>query len=143
MLFNNAFEDLKHVPQVIKDADNETLNGAGVDMSGYEGVAFFVQALKGEALDFSIKAQQAAVSDYSDAADLAGSAVAFSTTVGADGSTMLVVHRPTERYVRPVVTVPNATAATPVSVIAVQYGGRYRPDSNSGELLSSPDEGTA
>ncbi len=142
-MFHNLFEDTKHVPQVIKAADNETLTGAGVDTSGYQGVAFFVQALKGEALNFAVKAQQAEVSDYSDAADLEGTSVAFATTVGADGSTMLCVHNPTERYVRPIVTVPNASAATPVSVIAVLYGGRYRPESNSGELHVSPDEGTA
>jgi hypothetical protein len=143
MLFKDMFESCKHVPQVIKAADNETLNGAGVDMAGYEGVAFFVQALKGEALNFSIKVQQAEESDYSDAADLKDTSVAFATTVGADGYTMLDVYRPTERYVRPVVTVPNASAATPVSVIAIQYGARFQPVSNDGELHTSPDEGTA
>lgn len=143
MLFKNMFEDTKFVQQVIKAADNETLNGVGVDMAGYEGVAFFVTALKGEALDFAIKAQQAAVSDYSDAADLKGTSTAFSTTVGADGSTMLDIYRPQEQYVRPVITVPNAAAATPVSVIAILYGGRFRPESNAGELHSSPDEGVA
>ena len=143
MLFNNMFEDTKRTPQIIKDADNETLNGAGVDMSGYEGVAFTAFALKGEALNFTMKAQQADLSDYSDADDLEGTSVAFSTAVGTDGYTMLVVHRPTKRYVRPVVVVPNATAAKPVAVDAFQYGGKYRPETNTGELHTSPDEGTA
>ena len=143
MLFKTMFEDTKVVPQVIKAADNETLLGSGVDMAGYEGVAFYVLALKGEALDFTIKAQQAQVSDYSDAADLKDTAVAFSTTVGADGSTMLEIYRPTEQYVRPSIGVPNATAATPVAVIAILYGGRVRPEVNVGEIHVSPDEGTA
>ena len=142
-MFKNPNEDLKIDGQVIKAADNETLNGAGVDMSGYEGVTFVVHALKGEALNFSVKAQQAQVSDYSDAADLAGTAVAFTTAVGTDGFTTLTIHRPTDRYVRPVVTVPNAAAATPVSVVAIRYGGRYRPETNEGEIHVSPDEGTA
>lgn len=142
-MFKNPNEDLKIDGQVIKAADNETLNGAGVDMSGYEGVTFVVHALKGEALNFSVKAQQAQVSDYSDAADLAGTAVAFTTAVGTDGFTTLTIHRPTDRYVRPVVTVPNAAAATPVSVVAIRYGGRYLPETNNGEIHMSPDEGTA
>ena len=143
MLFKNMFESTKLVPQVLKAADNETLVGAGVDMSGYEGVAFYVVALKGEALNFAIKAQQARVSDYSDAADLKDTSVVFATTIGADGSTMLDIYRPTEQYVRPSIAVPNAAAATPVAVIAVLYGGRIQPESNAGELHSSPDEGTA
>jgi hypothetical protein len=143
MLFKNVFESCKRVPQVIKAADNETLNGAGVDMSGYEGVAFTVLALKGEALNFTIKAQEADESDFSDAADLAGTSVAFSTAVGTDGYAMLDIFRPQKQYVRPVVVVPNATAATPVSVEAIQYGGRFQPETNTGELHTSPDEGTA
>lgn len=142
-MFNNPNEDTKLSGQVIKAADNETLNGAGVDMSGYEGVTFLIHALKGEALNWSVKAQQAQESDYSDAADLAGTSVSFTTAVGTDGFTTLTIHRPTERYVRPVLIAPNAAAATPVSVVAIQYGGRYRPETNAGEIHVSPDEGTA
>jgi hypothetical protein len=47
--------------QSLKAADNETLTGAGVDMLGFDSVCFIPVALKGEALSFSIKAQQAAV----------------------------------------------------------------------------------
>lgn len=143
MLFKNMYEDTKVVPQVIKAADNETLVGSGVDMAGYEGVAFYAIALKGEALDFIMKGQQAQQSNYSDVADLKGTAVQFSTAVGVDGYTMLDIYRPTEQYVRPSVAVPNATAATPIAIIAILYGGRMRPESNPGELHSSPDEGTA
>lgn len=143
MDFHGVYHDIKVVPQVFKAADNETLNGAGVDTAGYEGVAFVAYALKGEALDFSIKAQQAAVSDYSDAADLAGTAETFSTTYVADAHAVLDIYRPIERYVRPVITVPNATAATPLAVIALLYGGRNLPESNTGEFHPSPAEGTA
>lgn len=143
MLFKTMFEDTKYVPQVLKAADNETLVGQGVDMSGYEGVAFYVVALKGEVLDFAIKAQQDIDSAYGTVADLKDTSVAFSTTIAADGYTMLDIYRPTEQYVRPSVAVPNATAATPVAVIAVLYGGRNRPETNAGEIHVSPDEGTA
>ncbi len=143
MLFKDMFEDTKFVPQVLKAADNETLVGAGVDMSGYEGVAFYVYALKGEALNFTVKAQQDSDSAYGTVADLKDTSVAFATTVGADGSTMLDIYRPTEQYVRPSVAVPNAVAATPVAVIAILYGGRNRPESNAGEIHASPYEGIA
>lgn len=143
MLFKNMFESTKFVPQVLKAADNETLVGQGVDMSGYEGVAFYAYALKGEALDFAMKAQQDTDAAWGTVADLKDTSVAFSTTIAADASTMLDIYRPTEQYVRPSVAVPNASAATPVAVMAVLYGGRVQPESNAGELHTSPDEGTA
>jgi hypothetical protein len=143
MLFKNMFEDTKFVPQVIKAADNETLVGQGVDMSGYEGVAFFVLALKGEALNFAMKAQQDSDPAWGTVQDLKDTSVAFATAVGTDGYTMLDIYRPTEQYVRPSIAVPNGTDPTPIAVIAILYGGRSRPESNVGELHTSPDEGTA
>lgn len=143
MLFKNMFEDTKFVPQVIKAADNETLVGQGVDMSGYEGVAFYVFALKGEALDFAMKAQQDSDPAWGTVQDLKDTSVAFSTAVGTDGYAMLDIYRPQKQHVRPSIAVPNAGAATPIAVIAILYGGRFRPESNAGELHTSPDEGTA
>jgi hypothetical protein len=143
MLFKNMFEDTKFVPQVIKAADNETLVGQGVDMAGYEGVAFFVLALKGEALNFTMKAQQDNDAAWGTVQDLKDTSVAFATAVGTDGSAMLDIYRPQEQYVRPSIAVPNGTNPVPVAVIAVLYGGRFRPESNVGELHVSPDEGTA
>lgn len=144
-MIRSIYHDTVVSVQVMKAADNEALNGVGVDMQGYDGVAFIASALKGEALDFSIKAQQAAESDYSDAADLAGTATTFSTTVGADAVAVLEIRSPGERYVRPVVTVPNATAATPTSVIAIKYRGQYLPETapTAGEYHVAPAEGTA
>ncbi len=143
MLFKTLFEDTKFVPQVIKAADNETLVGSGVNMAGYEGVAFYAFALKGEALNFTIKAQQDSDPGYGTVQDLKSTSVAFSTAVGQDGSTMLEIYRPTEQYVRPSIAVPNAAVATPIAVIAILYGGRMRPESNPGEIHVSPDEGVA
>lgn len=129
--------------QSLKAADNETLTGVGVDMLGFDSVCFVPMALKGEALNFTIKAQQAAVSDYSDAADLLDTSVAFSTAVGTDGLSGLEIHQPNERYVRPLVAVPNATAATPTAVLAIQFNAKEIPQTNAGELHVSPVEGTA
>ncbi|MBX7237678.1 MAG: hypothetical protein K1X65_25100 [Caldilineales bacterium] len=129
--------------EALKDADNEALTGAGVDMAGYDSVAFVVGALEGEALNFSIKAQQAAAANFSDAADLAGTATTFATTIGAKGLAVLDIRQPAERYLRAVVTVPNATAATPTFCIAIRYNARTLPQTNDGELHTTPAEGTA
>lgn len=127
----------------LKSADNETLTGAILDMQGYDSVIWIADALKGEALNFTIKAQQGVASDMSDAADLLDTSVAWTTAVGTDGLTALEIHQPQERYVRPVTAVPNASAATPVSVIAIQFNAKDLPQSNNGELHVSPAEGTA
>ncbi|MBI9042919.1 MAG: hypothetical protein JEZ06_00450 [Anaerolineaceae bacterium] len=132
--------------QSLKAADNETLTGSGVDMLGFESVMFIAGALKGEALDFAMKAQQDIESAFGTAADLEGSSDAFSTTVYVDGLASLDIHQPQERYVRPVITVPNAAAATPVFCIAIKYNPKNYPVSSQGgafEQHVSPDEGTA
>lgn len=129
--------------QSLKSADNETLIGAGVDMLGFDSVIFISLALKGEAGNFTIKAQQAQQSDYSDAADLVGTSVAFATAVGTDALSALEIHQPAERYVRPVTAVPDFSAAKPTAVLAIQFDAKELPQSNSGELHVSPAEGTA
>lgn len=127
----------------LKSADNETLTGATLDMKGFDGVTFVALALKGEALDFLLKAQQGAASNMSDAADLELSGVPFSTTIAADGLATLEIINPQERYVRPIVTVPNAAAATPTAVISIRFRAKNLPQSNAGKALVSPVEGTA
>jgi len=142
-MLNTIYYDGKVAIEALKSADNETLTGTGVDMSGYDVVEFIVGALEGEALSFSIKAQQAAVSDFSDAADLAGTAKAFATTLSAKGLAVLSIVKPQERYVRPVITVPNAASATPTFCVSVRHTARVSPQTNTGELHVGPDEGTA
>lgn len=128
----------------IQTGDNETLNGAGVDMQGFDSVCFIAAAEGGEADNFSLKAQQDTASNFGTAADLEGTSVSFSTTADpADGVAVLEIHQPQERYVRPVLTVPDLTAAKAVSIISIRYNSKDRPQSNTGELHVSPDEGTA
>lgn len=131
--------------QALKAADNESLTGTGVDMLGYKSVLFVAGSLKGEALNFTMKAQQASASNFSSAADLEDSKVEFSTTESADALAMLDVRQPKERYVRPVVAVPDAAAATPTFCIAIRYNAKYKPVTQSAEaeLHVTPDEGTA
>ncbi len=134
---NTLFEMVKVVPVAIKDANNEVVTSAVVDTSGYEGVAFVAVAAQGEDLTFSLQAQQATQADFSDGADV-GSAVSFATTTTADGHAVLDVYQPQARYVRVALTVPTATAAKAVSIVALLYGAREVPVGNDGALQLWP-----
>lgn len=146
-MLKDIYHDTKISVIDIRDADDETITpSTGVDMQGYEGVAFAVVVDGGEEVaGFSIKAQQDTASDFSaDAADLEGTSISFSSHATNEIVRVLDIGQPQERYVRPVVVVPDMTTATPVAIIAIQYGAREMPtDENTGEFHQSPDEGTA
>lgn len=133
--------------QTYKAADNESLTGSGVDMMGFRAVAFIVGAAGGEDFStWSIKAQQDTDSAFGTAADLVGTAVAFSTVASpsTDGLAILEIREPQERYVRPVITVPNVSTPKITFCIAIRYGAEDLPTTNAtGELHVSPAEGTA
>lgn len=84
-MIKSIYHDTAVAVEVTKvDADNEVVTGAGVDMSGFEGVAFIAVVGKGEVAAHSLKAQQDTDSAFGTAADLAGTAKAFSSAVAAD-----------------------------------------------------------
>lgn len=139
----SIFYDTKIAIEALKAADNETLTGTGVDMSGFDAVAFVVGALSGEAQTFSIKAQQDSDAAFGTAQDLLGTAVSFAPTASVNGLATLDINKPMKRYVRPVITVPNMNAATPTFCISIRYKARKSPQSNTGEFWPSPAEGTA
>lgn len=138
-------EDMQPDVEAYKvDADNETINGTGVDMLGYQGVAFFAIAGKGEIATVSIKAQQDSDAAFGTAADLTGTSVSFATAVATCGFGFVDIKNPAERYVRCVVTAPNFTTARPITVLALRYGKHLLPETNAdGELHVTPAEGTA
>ncbi len=123
--------------------DANYFTGAGVDMSGYEGVAFVVGNADGSVVTgYHVKAQQDTTSGFGTAADLEGSDISFASITGIY-TNVLDINKPTERWVRPIVTVPN-TAATAVTVVtAIRYGGKILPESNTGEYHTGSAEGTA
>lgn len=127
-------------------AGTTDINGATLDMQDYEGVWMVVTfgAITANAVT-SIKAQQGAQSDLSDAADLAGTAQTIADT--DDEKTFYIdLYKPAERYVRLVVDrgTQNAVVA---SAEYIQYEPRKAPTSHgsnvSGETHVSPSEGTA
>lgn len=144
MSINSVYTDQQPDPQLISTTgDNNTLYGSGVDMQGYEGVIFLATVQKGEAFTFTLEAQEDSQSNYGTAQNLAGSAVAMPTTVGADGFAFLEIKNPQKRYVRPAVVCPDVAAAKAVAIIAIRYGKQYLPETNAdGKLLNAPAEGT-
>ena len=145
MEFKSVYHDLKITVEEIAVGANEIFTGVGVDTAGYEGVAFVLAVGDYEAGEYVMKAQQDTVSTYATVADLAGTAQTFTSVTATNTNVrVLDISHPTERFVRPIVTIPNLTATTqPASIISIRYGGRIRPESNDGEYHVSPAEGTA
>jgi hypothetical protein len=122
-------------------------NGAVIDMANFEGVVFLAAfgALDAGAVT-GLKVQQGLQANLSDAADLAGAALAIADT--ADNKLLVLdVFRPAERYVRAVVT-RGAADAVIDGVIAIQYGPRVLPVTQDATVAGiethvSPAEGTA
>lgn len=127
-------------------AGTADVNGATLDMQGFDGVLILVTmgAITSGAVT-SIKAQQGAASNMSDAADLLGSAQTIADT-DDDKTYYIDIYRPQERYVRLVVdrATQNAVVA---SATYIQYKARVAPVTHgsnvAGELHISPAEGTA
>ncbi len=143
-MFKSIFYDVKVLPVGIDGAaDGEAITSALVDTAGYDGIAFVAYAEKGEELEFTIKARQGTKSDGSDLADLKGTSTKFATAETTDGVAVLDIGRPKKRYVGAVLTVPDATTAKAVAMVALLYNGREFPVDNTGEFHSEPDEGTA
>lgn len=119
------------------------VNGSVLDMQGYEGVLFCTNVTTANAGNF-LKAQQGQVSNLSDAADLAGTKV---TSGSSDEALVLEVHKPLERYIRPVIVRGGANTITG-EIWAIQYTSRVAPRTSdvAGTLASktvvSPAEGT-
>ena len=96
--------------------------GTVLDMAGFDGVLMIVKfAAIATGATTSVKAQQGAAANMSDAADLEGSGI----TVADDDDNQLFVinmYRPAERYVRIYVD-KDTSNASGEAAIYVQYGG--------------------
>lgn len=144
------YPNLSGAVKLTKVADHTTagttdVEGAILDMSGYEGVMFFT-SFGTAAADNLLKVQQDDANGAGGMADLEGTKV----TSGASPSNEDVwvdVWRPTKRYVRCIAVVD--TSSTVESIWAEQYGPREMPVDNTtsgtieGEMHVSPAEGTA
>jgi hypothetical protein len=126
-------------------AGTTDIEGATIDMSGYEGVLmiFTFGVITGSAVT-SIKAQQDTASGMGTAADLEGTGQTIADT---DDEKIFYIdlYKPEERYVRGYVD--RATQNAVVTMSYIQYGASKMPVTHgtnvSGETHISPDEGTA
>lgn len=120
---------------------------AVLDMDGFESVEFIALfgALSTGAVT-SIKLQQGALADMSDAADLEGTKLSIAES---DDDKVLITEliKPKERYLQVVVDRGTGNAVID-GIIAIQHGARVLPVTHASsvagsELHSSPSEGTA
>jgi len=145
----NLSKNVKITPAITPDngaAGTTDINGAALDMSGFEGV--LIEGVMGGITPnavTSLKAQQGAASNLSDGADLEGTGQDIADD--DDNKTFYIdLYKPAERYVRLVVDRGTANAVV-ASATYIQYGPRTKPVTHgtnvSGELHASPAEGTA
>ncbi len=98
------------------------VDGAAIDMQGYDGVVIFCTIATANAGNY-LKAQGGEVANLSDAADLAGTKV----IVDSNGDVaMLDIAKPKERYIRGTVIRAGANTAT-----GDMYYQRYNCDKQS------------
>lgn len=118
-------------------AAQTAVEGAILDMAGYDGVLFV--ALTGDVTDTSaltLKAQQSTANSSSGMADLVGTAAFTAGASDADNKALaLDVHKPRERYVRAVLTRGTANAAVS-GIIAIQYDARSKPTTHDASVIA-------
>jgi hypothetical protein len=148
-----TWENLSAAAKVTTALDYASANadrdGAGLDMSGFEGVLMVVKfaAIAAGAVT-SIKAQQSDDDGVADAySDLLGSKI----DVAADDDNQIFIIdlvKPRKRFVRLVVD-KDAANVTAESALYIQYGAHKKPvvqtvaDEVTYERHVSPDEGVA
>ena len=127
-------------------AGQTAINGAMVDMQGYEGVVAVVEmgTIASTAVT-SIKWQQSDTTTAADFTDLEGTGLAIADDAD-DEIFVSELYKPTKRYVRIVVARATANAALRAATY-VQYKPRVAPVSQGtnvgGEIHVGPAEGTA
>lgn len=131
--------DVKITRVLAAQADGTgTQSGDILDMSGYEGVLFIA---KFDDVDntaaITLQAQQNTANSASGMATLTGTVTYTAAATDADDDLLVLdIVRPLERYIRPQVVIADANATT-AAVIAIQYGARSKPTTQSSTVLDS------
>lgn len=129
-------------------AGTTAINGSVIDMKGFDAVTFIVElgAITAGAVT-SIKAQQGAQSNLSDAADLKGTSISIADT--DDDKIVALEIEPTERYCRVVVSRATQNAVVD-SGLAIQAKAHSVPVTHDASTVigseyhgPSAQEGTA
>jgi hypothetical protein len=105
-------------PQTI--TSGAAINGTGVDMQSYSGVAFHIQigAITG-AGTLAARLEEDTVSNFASATNIANAALVNVTNTTPNNVMILEVWRPTKRYVRCVIT--QAANTVVASVISTRF----------------------
>ena len=128
-------------------AGQTAINGAMVDMQGYEGVVAVVEmgTIAATAVT-SIKWQQSDTTTDADFTDLEGTGIDITDDDDDDKIFVSELYKPTKRYVRVVVVRGTANSALRAATY-IQYKPREAPVSQgtgvNSELNVGPAEGTA
>jgi len=107
-------------------ANNTTINGTVIDMSGYEGAAFEFNVGATD-IATTVKVQAGTLSDGTDMADVAGLSQAYTAT-DDNKPTVLNLDHPAKRYARAVAVIGVGTLGANVACLASLYGGRVHPE---------------
>lgn len=123
------------------------VNGSTLDMSGFDGVVFILQAGAITDGNLAVKAAGGAASDGSDKSDLAGTLTTITNAQDTDLA-VLDLYRPLQRYVTPVIVRGGSTGAVVQGLVAIQYCGSTKPTVQDAtvalaKLAISPAFGTA
>lgn len=126
-------------------AGQTAVNGSLIDMAGFDGVLFI--ALLGTVAATStvgLHAEQNDVNSATGVQELQGSATIAVGATNSNTAVVLDVHKPRQRYVRPVIK--RGVADTVVDgVIAILYDARSKPTDHDVTVLASallPDADT-
>lgn len=134
----NLLKDIKiDVVADAAEAGTTAVNGATVDLQGYDGVVFFCKVAVANAGNH-LKVQEGDTT--SPTADLEGS----KAVVGTDEDVVAVcVHKPRKRYIRAVLTRTASSASG--EIYAVLYGSNKLPSTGAdvNVIVTSPIAGTA
>ena len=95
-------------------------NGDGSDMQGWDGIIFILNlGVTDGTVD--MKAQGDDNSAFSSATDITGAAITQVSATGDNKLYVLDVYRPTERYIRAVVTTGAGAVAEEAGVVSIRY----------------------
>lgn len=124
------------------------INGSTLDMSGFDGVMFILQAGTITDGNLAVKAAGGAASDGSDKSDLTGTSTAITNAQDNDLA-ILDLYRPLQRYITPVIVRGGSTGAVVQGLTAIQYCASDKPTVQDAttvaltKLVISPAVGTA
>ena len=123
MNWHQRLESLLQSVEVQPVSLSGAVNGAGVDMAGWDGVAFVAQVgVVTGAGTFDLRVVESANANFSGAVNISGASITQVTT--SNTTHTIDVWRPTNRYLRVVAT--QAVNTVLAAVLAFRYRGQSR-----------------